>query len=361
VGAVRSGKTFVNNLIFIAYLALVHRDDPEAKVILAGWSQGSIDTNVVSELQKIGAQVKKTRTGYIINGVRVEVAYTGTNRGADKIQGMTANFAYVNEAALSTEYVFNQIFQRVSAGHYQKILIDANPKGPTHWLKRDYIDKGEVEYTQYRLDDNLHLSADYIAAMKRVNKGDLYKRNILGEWSAGDLIIPFELFKKQDSAFIYQLPFIQGMDLGTDDPTTYVRAYIDTGSHRLFVTDAIFEHPKSTNAIGSMLRKYADERYATAIDTNFPPVNGQLMIEGYNIAPMKGSNNKGKIESGIKKLLNYDLFVDEHLTEMIKELDSYERDSSGEISKEAKKHDHSIDALRYALILYENTRLMNGR
>lgn len=356
VGAIRSGKTFVNNLIFLAFLALIKVDDPNAIVLLGGWSKSSIDNNVIKPLVGLGAKVRNTSTGgYIINGVTVETVYTGTNRGADKIQGITANFAYINEAALSTQYVFNQITQRVSAGNYQKILLDANPKGPTHWLKKDYIDEDIVEYTQYTIFDNKQvLSQDYIDNQLKIQKGDLYRRNILGEWSAGDLILPFETFDIKTSPFVYELPFAQGMDLGTDDPTTYVRVYIDKVSHRLFVTQAEFEYPKSQDAVANMLRKYADERYSVAIDTNFPMTTGQLLKDGFNIMPMKGSNAKGRIEAGLRKLMNYDLFIEQDLKQMIDELGTYERNSEGEISKESKKHDHSIDALRYALLRYEN-------
>lgn len=356
VGAIRSGKTFVNNLIFLIYIALIKQDDPNAIILLAGWSKSSIENNVIKELRKLGAKIKNTSTGgYIINGMSVETVYTGTNRGADKIQGITANFAYINEAALATEYVFNQIVQRVSAGKYQKILFDANPKGPTHWLKRNYIDNDLVEYIQYKLTDNPFLSKDYIETQKKTNKGDLYRRNIDGEWSAGDLILPFETFKLSDSEDlnIFKMPFLQGMDLGTDDPTTYIRAYLDLASHRIFVTQAEFENPKSDREIESMLKRFADERYEVAIDTNFPMTNGTLMEHGFNIAPVKGANSKGKIEAGLKRLMNYEIFIEESLEDMIKELGSYERDSNGEISKESKKHDHSIDALRYGLIVWE--------
>lgn len=72
-------------------------------------------------------------------GVEIIPAYTGTKRGIGTIRGMTSYGAYVNEASLSTQEVFQEIIQRCSFEGV-RIIADTNPDNPEHWLKKDYID-----------------------------------------------------------------------------------------------------------------------------------------------------------------------------------------------------------------------------
>ena len=48
---------------------------------------------------------------------------------------MTAFGAYINEATVANQEVFNEIKSRCS-GEGARILIDTNPDNPMHWLNR---------------------------------------------------------------------------------------------------------------------------------------------------------------------------------------------------------------------------------
>ena len=145
-GAVRSGKTFIDNILFLAELQRISIEakknkDKNPMYILAGYSSNSIQNNVIGELRNaFGFNPKTDRHGhYHIFGVDVVPAYTGNIRGASAIRGLTAYGAYVNETSLATQEAFQEIVQRCSKPN-ARIICDTNPDNPQHWLKTDYID-----------------------------------------------------------------------------------------------------------------------------------------------------------------------------------------------------------------------------
>lgn len=199
-GAVRSGKTYVDNYIFLLELRrvrkLANRDHVAVpKYILAGYSSGTIYNNIISELENtFGIEVKYDRRGHFqLFGVEVVPAYTGSSRGIGGIRGMTSYGAYINEASLATHGVFQEIIQRCSKDG-ARIIADTNPESPNHWLKTDYIDNHDpaarIKSFHFTLDDNTFLSDDYVQALKAATpSGMFYDRSILGLWVTADGIV----------------------------------------------------------------------------------------------------------------------------------------------------------------------------
>ena len=96
-GAKRSGKTVVNNDLFLMELRRVKKiaakkgiDEP--MYILAGVSSKTIQNNVLSELtNKYGIDFKFDRHGsFKLFGVKIVQAFTGTIAGLGGIRGMTS-------------------------------------------------------------------------------------------------------------------------------------------------------------------------------------------------------------------------------------------------------------------------------
>ena len=198
-GAVRTGKTVLDNDLFLMALMRVRKladeeGEREPKYILAGVSSKTITNNVLSELRnRYGLNFKFDRQGdFTLFGVKVVLAYTGSISGLGRIRGMTAYGAYVNEASLAVKEVFAEIVNRCSKPNAQ-IICDTNPDSPEHWLKKDYIDKAGTEKGKdilefkFELDDNTFLPDDYREHIKNdTPSGMLYDRNINGLWVAGE-------------------------------------------------------------------------------------------------------------------------------------------------------------------------------
>lgn len=198
-GAVRTGKTVIDNDIFLMELQRVKElatkmgiDEPI--YILAGYSSTTITNNVLNPLEnKYNLTFKFDKNGaFHLFGVKIVMAYTGNERGVSSIRGLTAYGAYINEASLATESVFHEINNRVSVDG-GRIIADTNPESPTHWLKKKYIDRASDQATRtvvinFKLDDNKRfLSEEYISQLKAsYGSGALYDRAILGLWTAAE-------------------------------------------------------------------------------------------------------------------------------------------------------------------------------
>lgn len=206
-GAVRAGKTVIDNYLFLLELKrikqLAEREkEPHPQYILAGYSSNSIYTNVISSIEnQFGIVMNTDRHGhYHLFGVDIVPAYTGSVRGIGAIRGMTSYGAYINEVSLATHEVFQEIVQRCSVGS-ARIICDTNPDIPTHWLKTDYIDnhdpKARIKSFSFTIDDNTFLAKDYVEALKAATpKGMFYDRSILGQWVTGEGIV-YQDFDKE--------------------------------------------------------------------------------------------------------------------------------------------------------------------
>ena len=135
-GAKRSGKTQLDNDIFLQELIRTRDtakrlgiDTPQ--YILAGYSLGNIQDNILTELSnKYGFQFKFDKyNNFNLFGVKVVQTSHGSISGLGRIRGMTAFGAYINEASLANQEVFDEIKARCS-GPGARIIADTNPDHP---------------------------------------------------------------------------------------------------------------------------------------------------------------------------------------------------------------------------------------
>lgn len=197
-GAVRSGKTIANNYCFIMSLIQVRKLADKDKVkdplyILAGTSKKNIYNNVLNPLfNDFDLIPEQDSIGNLhLFGVTIILAYTGTIAGLRGIRGSSAYGAYINEASLANEKVFEEIRDRCSEGD-GRVICDTNPDIPTHWLKTDYIDNPskQIISNHFVLDDNTFLSKRYIDTKKTTTpSGMLYDRSVLGLWVTGEGVV----------------------------------------------------------------------------------------------------------------------------------------------------------------------------
>lgn len=199
-GAKRTGKTILNNDLFLRELMRVRKTADEEGVetpqyILAGATLGTIQKNVLIELtNKYGIEFKFDKYNSF-NLFGVQVVQTGHSKvsGIGAIRGMTAYGAYINEASLAHEEVFDEIKSRCS-GSGARIIVDTNPDHPEHWLLKDYIENKEpkagiLEFS-FQLDDNTFLNERYKESIKASTpSGMFYERNINGQWVSGDGVV----------------------------------------------------------------------------------------------------------------------------------------------------------------------------
>lgn len=197
-GAKRSGKTQLDNDLFLAELRNVRKTADEMGIdtpqyILAGYSMGNIQDNILTELSnKYGFEFKFDKyNNFNLFGVKVVQTSHGSISGLGRIRGMTAFGAYINEASLANQEVFDEIKARCS-GRNARIIADTNPDHPEHWLLKDYINSSAsgIMSNHFRLDDNTFLDARYVKQIKETTpSGMFYDRGVEGLWVSGEGVV----------------------------------------------------------------------------------------------------------------------------------------------------------------------------
>ena len=197
-GAVRSGKTISMAPSFVMWAMNNYNGYDFA---LCGKTIGSLKRNVLNTLftqcasLNLEWQYKRTENLILIiknkgtAGERINYFYTfgGKDESSqDLIQGMTLAGVFFDEVALMPQSFVTQAEARCSV-EGAKFWYNCNPKGPTHYFYKEYIEKEAYNvknllYLHFTMDDNLTLSEKVKEKYKRMFAGVFYQRNILGLW-----------------------------------------------------------------------------------------------------------------------------------------------------------------------------------
>lgn len=362
-GSVRSGKTYINNYLFLMELQRVRRlaqemGEPHPLYILAGYSSRTIKTNVITSLEsQFGISLNADRHGhYHLFGVEIVPAYTNNDRGVGSIRGLTAFGAYVNETSLATQSVFQEIKNRCSV-EGSRIICDTNPDVPTHWLKTEYIDntdpKARIKSFSFTIDDNTFLAQEYVDSLKAATpSGMFYDRAIRGLWVTADGLVyrDFDKDKHIVDTIPDELSYYVGVDWGFehknsivvlgDDPTdgtTYLIKEI-TGKHQ-YVQHWIDVAHEIQNQYGEDINFWCDSarpEYVQAfIDAGINARNADKSImAGVESVGSRMRQGKFKVnKNGIEK------FLDE----------IYQYVWNEQTGEPLKKNDDVMDATRYGV------------
>ena len=367
-GAVRAGKTVIDNYLFLLELKRIKKlaeieKEPHPQYILAGYSSNSIYTNVISSLEnQFGIVMKTDRHGhYHLFGIDIVPAYTGSVRGIGAIRGMTSYGAYINEASLATHEVFQEIVQRCSIGS-ARIICDTNPDIPTHWLKTDYIDnhdpKARIKAFSFTIDDNTFLSKDYVEALKAATpRGMFYDRSILGQWVTGDGIV-YQDFNK-DTMVIPKnrvpdgLDYYVGVDWGYEHPNPIILLGDDKDGNTYVLEDYTQKH-KFINywvKVAQNLQTRFGRNLIFYADSARPDNVNEFQSNGLNCINANKNVLPG-IECVARKMREGKFYVvDTASSGLLDEIYQYAWDESTglPLKENDVRHNDRLDAIRYAI------------
>lgn len=367
-GAVRSGKTFIDNVLFLNELKRVAelarlRGDKHPRFILAGATSGSIYNNVISELQtQFGLTLKPDfHNHYHLFNVDIVPVYTGSISGLSSARGFTSYGAYVNEASLANHEVFNEIQNRCSQPG-SHIICDTNPDIPTHWLKLDFIDNkdpdsGVVSFN-FTIDDNTFLDPGYVKSMKASKpKGMFYDRDILGLWVTGEGIVYQDFDAKQmvidDDKIPEGLQYYCGVDWGFEHPNPILLLGDDDQGNTYVIRDYTKKH-KFINYWVKIAQNLQDEFGRNLIfyaDSARPDNVNEFQAAGINCINANKNVLPG-IECVAQKMREGKFFVAKSCSQgLMNEIYQYAWDeNTGQPLKENDvRHNDRLDALRYGI------------
>lgn len=382
-GGTGSGKTYVNNYLFLSALKMIRREADETypkgykpKVLLAGYTLANIKTNVIDEIEnEFGIKIKMDQhNNFELFGVKVITEYTNSVKSEKSSRGSNAWFCYVNEAATAHPKAFSELIRRLRVGRKPFMIADTNPEHPHHWLKVDYIDKAygvnderdlESEKEElkakgyYRVHssplDNPHLADNYVQSLMNLPAGPIRDR-AMGEWATGEGAVYSNFDAKVHYVSSDEVPsrsefssFYAGVDWGWKAPTSFILI----GETSKGVKYLLEEESKPGTPIeywkelGKKWKKEYGNRMPFYADHEDPEKNKELRKAGINVINANKQVMNG-IEAVTKEFENKTLFIVEDSVDKFKdEIAAYQWDSKkGNV---IKKDDHTLDALRYAI------------
>ena len=370
-GAKRTGKTVINNDIFLRELRRVRKIADQLKIkepmyILAGVSSKTIQNNVLQEIyNRYQLDIKFDKhNSFTLFGVKVVQAFTGTIAGLGGIRGMTAFGAYINEASLANETVFKEIISRCS-GDGARIVFDTNPDNPEHWLKKDYIDSKSENIISYHfeLDDNTFLSERYIKNIKESTpSGMFYDRDIKGLWVTGEGVVYSDFDGNKhfisDISGIEFETYIAGVDWGYSHYGSIIVFGIDKDNKWYLIEEHATQFKEIdywvTIALG------VKERYG---NINFYCDSARPEhVERFRRERIRAINADKSVLSGIEEVarlikLNRFFVLSPKVKQFKKEIYNYIWDEK--TGNPVKENDDVMDAMRYAV--YSHMRLKGRR
>ncbi|CEO27122.1 PBSX family phage terminase large subunit [Paraclostridium sordellii] len=363
-GAKRTGKTILDNDLFIYELRRVRKIADELNItlpqyILAGADLGSVQRNVLNELtNKYDIEFKFDKHNrFILFGVQVCCFGHSKKNDLGRIRGMTSFGAYINEGTMANEEVFNEIKARCS-GEGARILIDTNPDQPEHWLKSNFIDKADGKIIQayhYELDENTFLSERYRNNIKASTpSGMFYDRDIKGLWVSAEGIV-YRDFRK-DIHYISEsnlkninfVKFFAGVDWGYEHNGSIVVIGKDDNENLYLLREYARQYEEIDYWVD--VAKTIKSKYGNIIfycDSARPEHVARFKKEG-----LRAKNADKSVLSGIEVVAkgfktNKLKVVKEHTDLFKKEIFMYAWNKT--TGEPIKLWDDVLDALRYAI------------
>lgn len=360
VGAVSSGKTFSS----IERLIYDLKNGPPGEAMIIGVNRTSIQRNILTHLfKRLGFPIPSEKAQQVnLYGRIVWIVGAPDVSAVSTIQGSTLALAYVDEATNIPEPFWRMLESRLRVPG-AKLLATCNPEGPAHWLKKDYIDKKELDlvHWNFSLEDNPTLDEAYKQQLKASYSGMWYKRYILGEWSLAHGAI-YDTYD-ENNEYIHDFPppnyYIVGIDYGTTNATAAVlcavspRQWPQIRVESEYYWDSQLKGRSKTDAeLVKDIKDFIAYKNVSAVYVDPAAASLKIALRQADL-PVLDANND--VLLGIKITSKFisgkNLIIHKGCKTLREHIQSYAWDPKaadrGE-DKPLKKNDHVLDALRYA-------------
>jgi phage terminase large subunit len=345
-GGTRSGKTY-NILLFIIFKYCL--ENTGKTVTICRKTFPAVRSSVMRDFLDILKQYKsyseefhnKSNHEYKLNGNLVEFISLDQPQ---KVRGRKRNLLFINEANELDYEDWQQLIFRTE----DKIILDFNPSDEYHWIYDKVIPRDDADFFITTYLDNSFLNESIKEEIERLKETDETYWQIYGLGLKGiskATIFNYYEFDTlpQDAEFISY-----GADAGyTNDPTTLVSVYKQ--GHNLYIKEHIYQTQMTTFDIANKWKQIGIDRELIYFDSAEPRLIEELRRMGFNVRPsLKGTDS---VNAGIDLLKRFKIHIHRDSHNCIQEFRNYkwQEDRSGKmINKPIDKHNHTIDAVRYA-------------
>ena len=363
VGAVRSGKTFASIERFIYEL----KNGPAGAAMIIGVNRNSLQRNILIPMFNRLGFPHPTEKSQMVKLYGREVWFIGApDVGAvGAIQGSTLALAYVDEATNIPEPFWKMLESRLSVPG-AKLLATCNPEGPSHFIKKDYVDneKLDVATWNFTLDDNPILDDKYKEQLKASYTGLWYTRYILGEWalSHGAIYDCFDHYNLYSSSKNNPQYYIVGIDYGTTNATAAVLCAINihkwpqiSVEAEYYFDSAKVGRAKTDDELVKDIKAFVGFKNVSAIYIDPAAASFKVALRHADLPVLDAKND---VVPGIKTVYKFlagkNIVLHNSCINLREQIQSYswcgKAAARGEDKPDkTKSADHACDALRYAI------------
>lgn len=369
-GSVRSGKTIASIARWLEYA----EEGPPGDLLMAAKTERTLKRNILDPIFDMVGDNLVYRQGQgeaTLYGRRIYVAGANDERSEGRIRGMTLAGVYGDELTLWPESFFKQCLARMSVED-AKLFGTTNPDSPYHWLKTEYLDRVHelnLKTWHFALEDNPNLPIQYIRDLKNEYTGLWYKRFIEGLWVVAEGAV-YDMWDESRFCFNpeetpkFFSEYVIGVDYGTANPTSFL--LLGRKDDVLYVLKEYHwdsherGRQKTDSEYVSDLRDFIGDLTIRAICVDPSATSFKAECKKQQIWNVVDADND--VLDGIRDISNYlgkdQLKVAAGCLNLRKEFSSYMWDANAQLRGEDRpipKHDHSLDALRYAIrTMYPN-------
>jgi phage terminase large subunit len=345
-GGTRSGKTY-NILLFIIFKYCLENTGKTITVCRKTFPavRSSVMRDFLDILKAYSFYSEeahnKSNHEYKLNGNLIEFISLDQPQ---KVRGRKRNLLFINEANELDYEDWQQLIFRTE----DKIILDFNPSDEYHWIYDKVIPRDDADFFITTYLDNTFLNESIREEIERLRETDETYWQIYGLGLKGiskATIFNYYEFDTlpNDAEFISY-----GADAGyTNDPTTLVSVYKQ--GYNLYVKEHIYQTQMTTIDIANKWKQIGIDRDLIYFDSAEPRLIEELRRMGFNIRPsLKGADS---VNAGIDLLKRFKIHIHRDSHNCIQEFRNYkwQEDRTGKtINKPIDKHNHTIDAVRYA-------------
>lgn len=275
-----------------------------------------------------------------------QIEFFGANQ-ADKLRGGRRDRLFINEANNVSFMAFEELEVRTR----ELIFLDWNPTNE-FWYYTDVKGKrDDVEELTLTYKDNEALDEATIKSIEQ-------RKNRKGWWLVYGLGQLGEVEGKiyKDWQIIDEIPHearleVRGLDFGySNDPTAIVDVYSYNGG--LILDERCYQKGLTNKQISDIILNL--EQVLTIADSAEPKSIDEIKSYGINIIPT--TKGRDSVNQGISFVQSQRISVTSRSVNIIREYRNYLwiTDKDGKITnKPEHQFSHSMDAIRYALSLYQ--------
>jgi len=332
-------------------VSVVRKSFPSMRVsIMRDWQ------TILKELE-IWDEERWSATEHIYNFDNGSMVEFMSIDSSEKRKGSSRDYLFIDECnELSREDYF-QLFIRTRI----KTIIAYNPSfGTNHYIFNDIQTHPESNLYISTFKDNPFLEVSIIEEIERLKwiNPEYYK--IYGLGIPGNNIGTIFSINIVDDIPDNAEFVCFGMDYGfTVDPTSLIGLF--KKDRDLYINELLYKKGMVTSDIINHLKGLGIERQEIWADSAEPRLIEEIFRSGFNIKPVK--KGKDSIRLGIDLMQQYRLNVTKSSTNTIKEFSEYVWmvDKNGDFENVPVDYsNHSIDAIRYAVMERLNAKKMNA-